>query len=200
MPPEEPDRWGSYTGRFHSTHWNDVLAARDPATAGGPRGPGRALPGLLVSPLRLRPPQGLRARAGRGPDPGVLLRRARAQLPQGRGPREGEVPVVPADLVRELSEERARQADSGQAGRAGQDRLDRSGDAEARYHREPSHIATPERLYDRRWALTLLDRALDRLERSMADRGKGPLFDRLKPRCSGTAKRRRTPKWPPNSA
>src|SRR4051794_14687505 len=31
MLPEEPDRSGSHAGRFHSTHWDDVLAARDPA-------------------------------------------------------------------------------------------------------------------------------------------------------------------------
>jgi RNA polymerase sigma-70 factor (ECF subfamily) len=60
-----------------------------------------------------------------------------------------------------------------------------AGDAETRYDREPAHIATPEHLYDRRWALTMLDRALDRLERGMADRGKGPLFNRLKPALLG---------------
>src|SRR5262249_31449495 len=31
MPTEEPDRSGSHTGRFHSTRWDNVLAARDPA-------------------------------------------------------------------------------------------------------------------------------------------------------------------------
>src|SRR5205807_2149066 len=36
--------------------------------------------------------------------------------------------------------------------------------AESCYLREPAHEATPERLFDRRWALTLLDHVLDRLE------------------------------------
>jgi RNA polymerase sigma-70 factor (ECF subfamily) len=60
-----------------------------------------------------------------------------------------------------------------------------AGDAETRYRREPAHVATAERLYDRRWALTVLDRALDRLERGMAQRGKGPLYERLKPALLG---------------
>ncbi|MEJ7637522.1 MAG: hypothetical protein WKF75_05890, partial [Singulisphaera sp.] len=59
------------------------------------------------------------------------------------------------------------------------------GGAEARYLREPAHVETAERLYDRRWALTVLDRALDRLERRMTAKGKGPLFDRLKPALLG---------------
>src|SRR5688572_32879182 len=32
--------------------------------------------------------------------------------------------------------------------------------AEERYHAEPADASTPERLYERRWALTLLDRVL----------------------------------------
>ena len=31
MPTEEPDRSRSHAGRFHSTRWENVLAARDPA-------------------------------------------------------------------------------------------------------------------------------------------------------------------------
>src|SRR4051812_49948291 len=31
MPTEEPARSGSHPGRFHSTRWDNVLAARDPA-------------------------------------------------------------------------------------------------------------------------------------------------------------------------
>ncbi len=37
-------------------------------------------------------------------------------------------------------------------------------DAEERYHVEPSHVETPERLFERRWALTVLERALARLQ------------------------------------
>jgi RNA polymerase sigma-70 factor (ECF subfamily) len=51
--------------------------------------------------------------------------------------------------------------------------------AEGRYRREPAHDLTAEKLYERRWALTLLDRVLGRLREEMAARGKGEQFDRL---------------------
>ena len=57
--------------------------------------------------------------------------------------------------------------------------------AEGRYLREPAHEATPERLFERRWTLTLLDHVLDRLECEMILKGKGGLFERLKPALMG---------------
>ncbi len=60
-----------------------------------------------------------------------------------------------------------------------------SRDAEGRYGREPAHEMTPERLYDRGWALTLLGRVLDRLAAEMEHAGKGPLFARLEPTLLG---------------
>ena len=52
--------------------------------------------------------------------------------------------------------------------------------AEGRYQREPHDDLTPEKLFDRRWALILLDRTLTRVGRDYADANKGPLFDHLK--------------------
>ena len=49
----------------------------------------------------------------------------------------------------------------------------------SRIGREPAHEMTPERLYDRQWAVTLLGRVLDRLAAEMDGAGKGPLFARL---------------------
>lgn len=52
--------------------------------------------------------------------------------------------------------------------------------AESRYGLEPAHDWTPERIYERRWALTLLEKALGKLGREFAGRGKRRLFERLK--------------------
>ena len=52
--------------------------------------------------------------------------------------------------------------------------------AETRYLAEPVERLTAERLYERRWALTLLDRVLDRLREEFATAGKGAIFDQLK--------------------
>src|SRR5690606_29056643 len=54
-------------------------------------------------------------------------------------------------------------------------------DGEDRYARiEPADSFTPERLFERRWALTLLDLVLDRLREEYCANGKPELFDELK--------------------
>jgi RNA polymerase sigma-70 factor (ECF subfamily) len=52
--------------------------------------------------------------------------------------------------------------------------------AAARYRLEPADTLTAEKLFDRRWALTLLDRTLDQLGQEYAGAGKGELFEGLK--------------------
>ena len=57
--------------------------------------------------------------------------------------------------------------------------------AETRYRREPADDSTPEQLFDRRWALSLLETVLQRLRQEYVARGKSELFDRLKPLLTG---------------
>ncbi len=52
--------------------------------------------------------------------------------------------------------------------------------AEERFRREPSHDLTPERAFERRYALALLDRALGRLREEFTARGKDRVFDGLR--------------------
>ncbi len=52
-------------------------------------------------------------------------------------------------------------------------------DAEGRYLIEPADDLTPDRLFDRAWALTLLGRALDQLAADYAATGRGALFEKL---------------------
>ncbi len=52
---------------------------------------------------------------------------------------------------------------------------------EGRYQLEPVDRWTPELMYERSWALALLDRVLTRLGQKYADQGKSELFERLKP-------------------
>jgi len=51
--------------------------------------------------------------------------------------------------------------------------------AETRYALEPLSDLTPEKIYERRWALTLLDRALGRLAAEYEAAGRSPQFERL---------------------
>jgi DNA-directed RNA polymerase specialized sigma24 family protein len=54
------------------------------------------------------------------------------------------------------------------------------GTAEERYRAEPSHDVTPEKIFERRWALVLLENVLARLHDESAQTGKADSFDRLK--------------------
>ncbi len=58
--------------------------------------------------------------------------------------------------------------------------LDDGQTAETRYLMETGGSLSAEKLYDRRWAVTLLDRVLERLGREFAAGGKGAVFEQLK--------------------
>jgi len=51
---------------------------------------------------------------------------------------------------------------------------------EERYQREPEHDETPERIFERRWALSVLDRVVERLRSEFVQHGHPEHFDRLK--------------------
>jgi RNA polymerase sigma-70 factor (ECF subfamily) len=56
---------------------------------------------------------------------------------------------------------------------------------ERRYQREPAHAADAEALYERRWALTLLEQTLAQLRDELTRAGKGRLFEALKGTLTG---------------
>ena len=53
-------------------------------------------------------------------------------------------------------------------------------DAEARYRLEPAHDLSPEKMYEKQWAFSVLDRVLSRLQAEWARAGKPKLFELLK--------------------
>jgi DNA-directed RNA polymerase specialized sigma24 family protein len=60
-------------------------------------------------------------------------------------------------------------------------------DAEDRYRVEPAEPITPETLYERRWALMVLDRVLAHIRREWEAGGRGAEFDELKACLLGQA-------------
>jgi RNA polymerase sigma-70 factor (ECF subfamily) len=57
--------------------------------------------------------------------------------------------------------------------------------AETQFRVEPVEEEDPERLYQRKWARTLVDQALNALRAEFAARGRGPLFASLEPHLAG---------------
>src|SRR5947209_175990 len=51
---------------------------------------------------------------------------------------------------------------------------------EERYQREPAHDETPERIFERRWALSVLDRVVETLRSQFVQHGRPEHFERLK--------------------
>jgi RNA polymerase sigma-70 factor (ECF subfamily) len=58
-------------------------------------------------------------------------------------------------------------------------------DAETRFEIEPIDKLTPEQLFERRWAMTVLERAMNSLERESAEGGGLEQFERFKPYLTG---------------
>ncbi len=54
-------------------------------------------------------------------------------------------------------------------------------DADTRYRIDPADTLTPDKLYDRAWAVTLLERVIARLRDESAAEGKSKSFEQLKP-------------------
>ena len=62
-------------------------------------------------------------------------------------------------------------------------------EAEGRYSDEPLEALDPEALFERRWALTILDRALARLRQEFVDAGRKTEFEQLEDYLTGSEPR-----------
>lgn len=58
--------------------------------------------------------------------------------------------------------------------------------AESRYAHEPADHATPEQIFERRWALILMERVLNQLRKEYDDEGRSDLFKLLTPCLLGS--------------
>lgn len=56
---------------------------------------------------------------------------------------------------------------------------------EERFRHEPAELVDPEILFERRWASSLLDEALARIETEYVEGGRGELFDAISPFLAG---------------
>ena len=53
-------------------------------------------------------------------------------------------------------------------------------DFESKYAMEPAHAITPDKLYDRRWAMTVLEQVMAKLRKEMRAEGKMDQFEQMK--------------------
>ena len=183
MPHPHPDPPSN--APFPTTRWSRVLAAGDRADPEA----GEALAELCAA--YWYPLYAFVRRKGYPPDEA-------ADLVQGTFlallDRDGLAAVAPhrgrfrSFLLAVCTNHLADCRDRDRAAKRGRDRVavpfDRLA-AEGRYVSEPASATTAERLFDRRWATSLLEHAVARLEAESTAAGKGVLTCRLLPTLTG---------------
>jgi RNA polymerase sigma-70 factor (ECF subfamily) len=167
--------------RFPTTHWSRVVSAGDPAAPEARQ----ALAELCAA--YWYPVYALVRRKGHGAEQALDLtqdyfaRLLEKGTVAAADPRKGR---FRAFLLADCSFFLADQRDHRRALKRGGGRaalaID-ARDAEGRFLHEPAHAQTPERLFERDWALALIDLVFDRLECHYTAAGRREVFRRIKP-------------------
>jgi RNA polymerase sigma-70 factor (ECF subfamily) len=182
MPLDDSTDFGTRSGApvFSTTHWSLVLAAQ-----GDDSGPAaKALASLCES--YWYPLYAFVRRRGYGPHDAQDLTQAFFEkllekntlkvVSQEKGRfRSFLLGALKHFLANEWDRSRAAKRGGGTVAIS----LDQ-GDAEARYRLEPADEMSADRLFERRWAMTLLDQVMKRLREEMESAGKAAVFEELK--------------------
>jgi RNA polymerase sigma-70 factor (ECF subfamily) len=171
---------GAQRGKFPTTHWSRIAEGRD-LEAPGAR---EALTTLCQSywyPLYLF----IRRKGYQADEASDLVQEYFARLLGGRVLQAADRSkgrfrtFLISDCVHFLSHQREGARALKRGGHRRIVSID-AAEADGRYAREPAHELTPERLYQRAWALTLLDAVLARLRAEYESGGRAEVFERLK--------------------
>ncbi len=171
--------------RFATTHWTLVIAAGNAASPDAER----ALASLCET--YWFPVYAFVRRGGRDPDAAkdltqafftrVLEKHYFAEARQDRGKfRSFLLTSVAHFLANQHDRDRAEKRGGGQHLLPLE-----FDDGERTFLREPVDAATPERLYERRWALAVIDAAMQRVRRKYEKTERAELFSRLQPSLTG---------------
>lgn len=170
---------------FSTTKWSMILAARD----GSPSESEQALSALceaywypLYAFVRL---QGYKPDQAQDLTQAYFVRLLEKNYLQEVEPSAGRFrSFLMVTMKHFLSNERQREQALKRGGGVVKISLDAE-DAEQRFRSEPADRLTPEEVFDRRWALTVLGRVLEGLRQEYVDAGKGDRFDLLKGYLTG---------------
>lgn len=172
--------------RFAATRWSVVLAAGEWRDGGAGRRAMEELARIYWFPLYafLRRRGELAAQAEdlvQGFFARVLEKNALEQVDQAKGRfRSFLLTALKNYAANERERSQAQKRGGGQAVLA----ID-AAQAEARYAAEPVDDLTPERVFERRWALTVLEQALGRVRQEYKEHGRDELFAALEHLLTG---------------
>lgn len=179
-----PDAGRPSAADFPTTHWGRVLAA------GGDDTRARESLAALCRDYWY-PLYGFVRRKGHSPeDAQDLVQGLFAEL-LGRGALRGLDPAcgrfrsfLMACCARSIAKHHARERALKRGGGRAPIAIDWH-EGESRLAAEPAHHETPERLFERRWAATLIERVLQRVDAEMARSDRTALYERLRPGLLG---------------
>ncbi len=166
-------------GLFATTHWSVVLAAGDPESPIA----GAALEQLcrtywypLYAYVRRR---GYSADDAQDLTQAFFVHLLSKDFLRGVGPEKGRFRSFLLTCLKHFLTDEWEKARTVKRGGAMPARFVEKGQAEGRYQLEPQGDMNPEALYERRWALDVLDHVLDHLRQEAAASGKTAAFDQL---------------------
>jgi RNA polymerase sigma-70 factor (ECF subfamily) len=167
-------------GRFATTRWSLVLAAGHETNARSSEALASLCEMYWYAVYAFIRRQGYRPEDGADLTQAFFLRVLEKNYFQDADPARGRFRAFLCAAIRHfLSNERDRARTLKRGGTEPPISLDVE-TAEGRYKLEPRDDLTPEKLFDRHWALMLLERVLARLREDHVSAGKTELFDHLK--------------------
>lgn len=181
---QDSNRNEGNAGKFRTTHWSVVLAASEENAADS-----EAAMAQLCEMYRY-PVYAFIRRSGRSPEDAEdltqdfftrLLEKKFLEGIQRDGGKFRSFLLVSVKRFLANQWERSQAQKRG----GGRTMVSLDQDAEERYRLEPSDPVTPERLYERRWAFTLLDQVMESLKCEYEEAGKAALFRELQPQFQG---------------
>jgi RNA polymerase sigma-70 factor (ECF subfamily) len=171
---------GAGRGRFNTTRWSVVLAAGADPSEQAERALAELCEGYwypLYAYVRRR---GYDADAARDLTQAFFAKLLEKNGLTSADPERGRFrSFLLASMKNFLASEWRRQVTAKRGGDVDVVSIDYQ-DAENRYQVEPAHALTPEAIYERRWALALLERAVEDVRTQYAGRAKTEVFDALK--------------------
>ena len=167
-------------GRFATTRWSVVLTAADPQSPGSADALGELCRTYWYPIYAFVRRQGNSHEAAQDLTQEFFARMLEKRYIDDVGPEKGKFRTF---LLVCLKRFLANEWDKTRAQKRGGGRQHLSidfEDADGRYRLEPGHEVTAQRIFERRWALTVLERTLATLAEEFKRSGKGELFEALK--------------------
>jgi len=172
-------------GRFATTHWSVVLAAGRPASPRYQQAMGTLCQTYWFPLYAYLRRQGYDSHQAEEYTQAFFARMLEKHGLRLADPKRGKFRSF---LLAALKHYMANERDRAQAQKRGGGRKVLSLDfenAESQYALEPAHQLTPEKLFERSWALTVLNRTMAQLQAESASTNKQKLFDHLKVYLTG---------------